>query len=141
VPPSPHITARVDAVVGQSGGGETVRRDLHRPTLHETGRVERTRGVDVEIAIRLLPETGTLAEHEPKVLGTILNGQLAAAEPVDLAVLFVGAEPLVDLAKPVECRLRERLGLRLVERHRDIERYRGTHNLLDAMQSAGHIPP
>ena len=54
--------------------------------------------------------------------------ELAAVQPADLAVCLVGAEPLVDLAEPVE-ELVEHPGIALVA-HVDEDRH--PHDLLDA---------
>src|SRR3954468_13934000 len=96
------VTAGVDAEALGTGGGEPLRGARDRPALDEARGVEATGRADGEGAARR-----TVQAHAPRqdlvhLRPAVGQGQLAAVETADLAVLAVGAEGRVGLAEPVE---------------------------------------
>jgi hypothetical protein len=55
-PANPHVSAGVDDVLADAGRVEHVGRAVDRPALDEPGRIERSAGVRVEVAVRLRAE-------------------------------------------------------------------------------------
>ena len=103
--PGDDVAAGVDAEGSRPRGGEPLRRAGDRPALDEAGRVEAAGGAHGEEAARRALERQAAREHLVDLGAALGEGELAAVEPADVAVVAVGAEDRVDLAQPVEGRL------------------------------------
>src|SRR5205814_5315548 len=86
------------------------------------------RRVDVEVPVRLAAERLAAREDLPDVGMCVCARQLAPVQAADVAVVAIGAEALVDDAKPVEQRLE---GSRVVD-VADVDDDRHAHDVLDA---------
>ena len=124
-----NVAAGVDRVVAEPGAVQDRGGPVDRPALDETGRVHQAGGPRVEVAVRLDPEPLAPGQHLADVVTRLLDRQLAAGQPADLAVLLVGAERRVDPAQPVEHRLEDLAAGALVA---DVDDNRHAHDLLDA---------
>src|SRR3954467_6852572 len=96
------VTAGVDAEALGTRGGEPLRRARDRPALDEARGVEATGRADGEGAARRTVQAHAPRQHLVHLRPAVGQGQLAAVEAADLAVLAVGAEGRVGLAEPVE---------------------------------------
>src|SRR3954447_18491312 len=96
------VTAGVDAEALGTRGGEPLRGARDRPALDEARGVEATGRADGEGAARRTVQAHAPRQHLVHLRPAVGQGQLAAVETADLAVLAVGAEGRVGLAEPVE---------------------------------------
>ena len=103
------VAARVDGVAAQAALVEDRCRAVDRPALDEPRRIEQAACARVEVAVGLPVQLLAAREHVADVGLRVVQRELVAREPADLASVLVRAEHLVDEAEPVEHAL-DRLG-------------------------------
>src|SRR5207248_1185879 len=98
------VAGRVDAMVDRSGGGQHLGGLLYGPAFDQSRGIEGAPGVGprVEVAAGLDPELLAAFEDPTDIGAGFGRGQLAPADPADLAVGAVGAERCVDPVQPGE---------------------------------------